>query len=236
MHPPCRDRRIPRSAPPGKRRARGTPPPRPRSASPACRSTTRKTCRGCRYRSRRAGPSPHPSRPRAPSRAPSPPIRLARSSPTRPAALLGRGRGGRRLVALEKARHRGREPRALPPPEMEPVDREAQRLAALRRLRIVEADALDEALVGGPARIGDHHVEKGPSLGPAARKTNHNHDKRPVEKGVILRELRGGWQGKSGFGLSASPSLLRAQTGRPWKTRQNEQNTYNGRNNFRDPQ
>jgi len=53
-----------------------------------------------------------------------------------------------------------------------------------------------------------------------------------VEKGVILREVKGDWQGKSGFGLSASPSLLRAQIGRPGKTRQNEQNIYNVRNDF----
>src|SRR6266851_7219601 len=38
-----------------------------------------------------------------------------------------------------------------------------------------------------------------------------------VEKGVILRELRWDWQGKSGFGLSASPSLCVPKPGVPGK-------------------
>src|SRR5206468_2503285 len=71
---------------------------------------------------------------------------------------------------------------------------------ALGRLRIVEPDALDEELADGAARIGDHHVEEGPFLGAAARKTNHHHEElTEAEKGVILRELSTDWQGKRGF-------------------------------------
>src|SRR5207249_9424066 len=55
--------------------------------------------------------------------------------------------------------------RALAAPIGQAVGRETQRFAALRRLRIVEPDALDEELACGAARIRDHHVEKGPLLG-----------------------------------------------------------------------
>src|SRR5439155_9001659 len=126
---------------------------------------------------------------------------LARASPTKPRKpeLLGRG-FSRRLVALEKSRHRRAQLRALAAPVRQAVGRETQRLAALGRLRIVEPDALDEELACRAARIRDHHVEKGPLLGATARKTNHHHDElTEAEKGVILRELRCDWQGKRGL-------------------------------------
>src|SRR5439155_9367601 len=129
------------------------------------------------------------------------------ANPPRQPELLGRG-FSRRLVALEKSRHRRAQLRALAAPVRQAVSRETQRLLSFGRLRIVEPDALDEELACSAARIGDHHVEKGPLLGAAARKTNHNHDElTEAEKGVILRELRGGWQGKTGCwrqGLSFS--------------------------------
>src|SRR5439155_26141976 len=119
------------------------------------------------------------------------------ANPPRKPELLGRG-FSRSLVALEKPGHRRAQLRALAAPVRQAVCRETQRLAALGRLRIVEPYALDEELADGAARIGDHHVEEGPFLGAAARKTNHHHDELTgVEKGAILRELRWGWQGKA---------------------------------------
>src|SRR5439155_6841946 len=107
------------------------------------------------------------------------------ANPLRKPELLGRG-FSRRLVALQKSSHRRAQLRALAAPVPQAVGGEAQRLAALGRLRIVEPDALDEELACGPARIGDHHIEKGPLLGAAAGKTNHHHDEfdRSPEKGV----------------------------------------------------
>src|SRR5207249_4721354 len=120
------------------------------------------------------------------------------ANPPRKPELLGRG-FSRRLVALQESGHRRAQLRALAAPVRQTVGREPQRLVSLGRLRIVESDALDEELACCAARIGDHHVEKGPLLGAAAGKTNHDHDKlTEAEKGVILRELRGGWQGKAG--------------------------------------
>src|SRR6266446_3441071 len=55
-------------------------------------------------------------------------------------------------------------------------------------------------------------LKKGRFLAPPRERRITTMIKDRVEKGVILRELRWDWQGKSGFGLSASPSLLRAQT------------------------
>jgi hypothetical protein len=43
-----------------------------------------------------------------------------------------------------------------------------QRFAALRRLRILKTEPLDEATVTRAARIGDDDVEKRPFLGAAA--------------------------------------------------------------------
>src|SRR5262249_27993485 len=165
---PPRGSRSLRTAPPSGRRARGTPPPGPSCASPARRPTTRKTSKGS---CRKARPSPRPSRPRGRPPAPSPQVWLAQ--PTSPPLL--RCSLDRRLVTLEQPRHRRGKLRALAAPESEAVGCEAQRLAALGGLRVVKTYALDEALVRGLVRIGDHDVEKRPLLGPAAGQSNHHH-------------------------------------------------------------
>src|SRR5216117_883811 len=59
---------------------------------------------------------------------------------------------------------------------------------------------------GGAKKRPFFHVEKRPLLGAAARKTNHNHDElTEAEKGVILREVKRGWQGKTGSPLAQLP-------------------------------
>jgi hypothetical protein len=57
-----------------------------------------------------------------------------------------------------------------------PLAVEAQALPARRRLRIVEADALDKAASRREVRVGGDNVVERPLLGAAASQANHNHE------------------------------------------------------------
>src|SRR5689334_9997814 len=81
---------------------------------------------------------------------------------------------------LHEPHHRGREPRALAFPVLDALDIHAQRLASLGRLRIVEADALEETPGRRAARFGHYQVIEGALVRAAARQSNDNHFRDPV--------------------------------------------------------
>src|SRR5262245_48537336 len=65
--------------------------------------------------------------------------------------------------------------RALRLPVRQALAVDAQPLLAFRRLRIVEADALDETAVARTARVGHDHVEERALLRAAACQPYHHH-------------------------------------------------------------
>src|SRR5579859_1977114 len=92
-------------------------------------------------------------------------------------------------------------------------------LPALWRLRVVEPDALNEAPVARPARIGHYHVVKRPFVGTAARQSNHNHWVSPsnCEKARIIREKVGFCEARGaarGQNMGARALLLLASSNR----------------------
>src|SRR5258708_17830266 len=80
--------------------------------------------------------------------------------------------------------------RTAPLPVLHPLHVDAQRLAPLGRLRIVEAQALEKLARGRPARIGHHQVEERTLVGAAALQSNHHHLSllRTCGKPRIIRE------------------------------------------------
>src|SRR5215213_11963934 len=72
-----------------------------------------------------------------------------------------------------------RELRALAGPMLDALEIHAQRLAARRGLRVVEAEPLKELALHRTSRIGHHHVIEGPLVGAAARQSNHYHWESP---------------------------------------------------------
>src|ERR1044071_6205986 len=80
---------------------------------------------------------------------------------------------------LDEALRRRRELRALPGPVLDPLHVDAQRLAALRRLRIVEPQPLDELARRRAPRISNHHVIERALVRAAALQSNHHHGKKP---------------------------------------------------------
>src|SRR5690349_1588293 len=91
---------------------------------------------------------------------------------------------------LDQPRHRVGELRALALPMREPRVVDAQPLAAFRRLRVVEPDALDEAAVARAPRVRHHQVVERALFRAAAREPDDDHGLVPAlntEKGVILR-------------------------------------------------
>src|SRR4029450_5986310 len=87
---------------------------------------------------------------------------------------LGRLRLGRR-GPLDQTRDRIRKLGALVLPVIDSIEREAQRLFAFSRDRVVETDALDEAAIATIARVGDDDVEERPPLGPARSQSDDHH-------------------------------------------------------------
>src|SRR5689334_19120975 len=83
-----------------------------------------------------------------------------------------------------------RELRAAPLPMLHALDIYAQRLAPLRRLGVVEADALEKLARRRPARVRHHQVEERALVGAAAPQSNHHHLEilRNREKARIIRE------------------------------------------------
>src|SRR5438128_1347052 len=75
-------------------------------------------------------------------------------------------------------------------PVLHPLHVDAQRLAPLGRLRVVEAQALEKLARSRPARIRRHQVEERTLVGAAAPQSNHHHLSllRNGEKARIIRE------------------------------------------------
>src|ERR687888_70674 len=91
--------------------------------------------------------------------------------------------------------------RAATLPMLDSLDVHAQRLAPLRRFRIVEADALEKLARRRPARVRHHQVEERALVGAAALQSNHHHS-------LVLRKPRKGadYTGKNGpFGAALAP-------------------------------
>ena len=76
---------------------------------------------------------------------------------------------------LQEARSSSRKERPLRLPVREALAVDAQRFAPLRRLGIVEAEALDKPAVSRTARVSHNNVEERPLFGAAASQANHNH-------------------------------------------------------------
>src|SRR5262245_39147162 len=116
--------------------------------------------------------------------------------------------GGFRLTSLlDQPRHGVRQLRALALPVRQPLAVDAQPLAAFRRLRIVEADALDEAAVARSSRIGHYQVVERALLRPTACQTYDDHVFLPAPKcgkGVILRYFFAFSQDKSGLAVTCA--------------------------------
>src|SRR5260221_12176056 len=142
-----------------------------------------------------AGPSPIPPSLAWLSAAASPPPGATLSQPRKPYDPATRPMSTNRSGGLfDKLLHQPpggqRKLRTAPLPVLHPLHVDAQRLAPLGRLRIVEAQALEKLARGRPARIGHHQVKEGTLVGAAALQSNHHHLRllRNREKARIIRE------------------------------------------------
>src|SRR5512134_1286340 len=99
--------------------------------------------------------------------------------------------GGFLCKLLYKARRRARQLRALAGPVLDALHVDAQRLAPLRRLRVVEPETLDELAARRAPRIGHHHVVERTLVRPAPAQSNHHHleDSANREKARIIRDF-----------------------------------------------
>src|SRR5512134_2596912 len=130
--------------------------------------------------------------------------------------------GGFLAKLLHEARRRRRKLSALASPMLHALHVHAQRLAALRRFRIVEPEPLDELLARRAPRIGHHHMEERPLVRAAALQSNHHHREYSAnrEKARIIRyksELWEAWEASNEIDPAAArspcPDRLRPRPG-----------------------